>query len=576
MITANTPPSAATRGWLVALSILYMAVYLPATAELAIYHGDERFYTDGALAMLRSGDWTTAATASGVPRFNKPMLDYWLVAGAFRVFGVGAAASRLPSLLAGLFTAWVVWMAARRAHPDEDVALVAGALVLANVELGVLARRATPDTILAASTTASLTGFLLLAQGRGASGAAIAAWLGAGAGVAAKGIPGIAAAVFGLVAWTAAGAGRAPARSVFRPAPIAAAAAVALAGTLPPFVRHGATAMVGLYDDQVTVRGVASSLPAALAHWCTYAGMTALDFVPWSVLAAIAVAMAPGAVAAALREGRYVARYAAAWWLGLSIVLAAVDFVRPRYLAPAYPLLAIPLASVLLAAARDPVGGWVFPAVLRLTGLVVAVLGVPLVLPGALLDRRLALAGVVWVAAGTLALRAPAADTPAADARQTLLGLVALAMLLFGTSACFVHPVFSPAAEPSTARALLALGPDGERAVGLGLTDNMAGKLRLASGGRVPLAELPPAALADPPANRVLVVRARAAAALERRGYLVHSAGVAYERVGPLDVLGSLMSADRAAALASRRQDLFIAVPPGVAHGPARRSSSAP
>jgi len=203
-----------------------MVVYLPAIGEFAIYHGDERFYTDGALVMLRTGDWTTAATADGVPRFNKPLLTYWLIAGTFGSFGIGPTTARLASLLTGLMTAWLVWHVVRRSYPDEDVALVAGALTLAQVELGVLARRATPDMLLVGFVTLSLTGFLLLAQGRGRGGAAAAAWIGAGLGVATKGIPAVAAACFGLTAWVAGGTDHAPARTVFRPAPIAAAALI--------------------------------------------------------------------------------------------------------------------------------------------------------------------------------------------------------------------------------------------------------------------------------------------------------------------------------------------------------------
>ena len=146
--------------WLLALSVLYLVVYLPAIGELAIYHGDERFYTNGALVMLRTGEWAAAATADGVPRFNKPLLGYWVIAGTFGSFGIGPTTSRLPSLLTGLMTAWLVWAVARRLLSDDDVALVAGAVTLTNVELGVLARRATPDMLLVGFVTLSLAGFL--------------------------------------------------------------------------------------------------------------------------------------------------------------------------------------------------------------------------------------------------------------------------------------------------------------------------------------------------------------------------------------------------------------------------------
>lgn len=560
--------------WLLALSILYVVVQLPATGDLAVYHDDERFYTDGALAMLQTGDWTTAVTADGVSRFNKPLLTYWLIAGTFGSLGIGPTTSRLVSLLAGVLTAWLVWSVVRRVVPDEDVALVAGAITLAHLELGVLARRATPDMLLAGFVTLSLAGCLLLALGR--ERGAAAAWIGAGLGVATKGVPAVAAACFGLAAWGAGGAARTPARAVFRPRLIAPAAAVALAGTMLPFARHGWAALVGLYSDQLTVRGVESSVAAAVGNWLTYLGMTWIDLLPWSVLAVVAVVVAPSAVCTSLRQARWLAGYAFAWWFVLAVGLAVVDFTRPRYMAPSYPLLAAPAALVLVAAARQPAGARWLRRILRIAGLVVASLGMALVGLGGALDGRLALTGIVWMAGGALAAWTRAATGTAASVRGTLLGFAALAVLLAGTAQSFIHPVFAPAAEPPTAERLLALGPAGQHAVGIALPVGAAAKIRLASGGRLPLPELDATALEAPPAGRILVVRARAATMLERRGYRVERAGMAYDRIHPSDVLRSLVAPDREAWLAPRRRDLFIAVPPGVSPAPTSPRSLLP
>jgi hypothetical protein len=293
--------------------------------------------------------------------------------------------------------------------------------------------------------------------------------------------------------------------------------------------------------------------------------MTGFDFLPWSVLAGVALAAAPAAVVASLRQARPVAGFAAGWWLALSLVLAAVDFTRPRYITPSYPLLAVPVALVLVAAARQPTGERWLRRILRGAGVVVTGLGVLLAVPGAFVDKRLALAGGVWMLGGTVAAAPRAATDGGTSIWKTLLGFAGLTILLLGTAETCIHPVFAPAAEPSTARRLLSLGPAGEQAIAIGLPENTAGKLRLASGGRLQLPELATTALAAPPPGHVVVVRARAAAELERRGWTVERAGTAYDRLGPVDVLESLLAPDREAWLAPRRRDLFIAFPPGLA-----------
>src|SRR5262245_27546842 len=200
-----------------------------------------------------------------------------------------------------------------------------------------------------------------------------------------------------------------------------------------PFVRHGPVALAGLYDDQITAQGVQSSVAAAVDRWITYVAMTGLDFLPWSVLAAVAVAAAPSAVVAALRRERRLVGYALAWWLALVVGLAAMHFTRPRYMAPSYPLLAVPVALVLVAAARQPPGARWLRDILRSAGVVVAGLGMLLAGLGAFVDSRLVLTGIVWIAGGTVAARAGAATEGGASVRGTLLGFAGLGLLLFGT-----------------------------------------------------------------------------------------------------------------------------------------------
>jgi 4-amino-4-deoxy-L-arabinose transferase-like glycosyltransferase len=74
---------------------------------------DEPRYAWIAREMAESGDWVTPRLY-GRPWFEKPALYYWGAAISFQLFGVSAAAARLPSAFSALFaTLALAWLALR-------------------------------------------------------------------------------------------------------------------------------------------------------------------------------------------------------------------------------------------------------------------------------------------------------------------------------------------------------------------------------------------------------------------------------------------------------------------------------
>ena len=108
--------------------------------------------------MLSSGDWVTARI-DGVPYFEKSPLIYWLMAGAYRIFGTFDWAARLPVALSCILLAWLTaafgtWAFGKRAG------FYAGLVMATCVGLFLFTRILIPDVMLTATIALSMWAFL--------------------------------------------------------------------------------------------------------------------------------------------------------------------------------------------------------------------------------------------------------------------------------------------------------------------------------------------------------------------------------------------------------------------------------
>jgi len=81
------------------LGLTSFVLFCSGLSEITTYQSDETYYLSSALSMVKTGDWTTPVFEGGEPRFQKPILFYWLVALSFKVFGVNIFSGRLPSVV---------------------------------------------------------------------------------------------------------------------------------------------------------------------------------------------------------------------------------------------------------------------------------------------------------------------------------------------------------------------------------------------------------------------------------------------------------------------------------------------
>jgi 4-amino-4-deoxy-L-arabinose transferase-like glycosyltransferase len=134
---------------LVSPALLLVAVLLGFFWQLGsvpLYDLDEGAFSEATREMLASGNYITPHK-DGEPRYDKPVLIYWLQAASVRVLGLNELALRLPSAIAA--AAWVLalWGFVRR-RLDARTATVASLVMVLALEVSVIAKAATADALL--------------------------------------------------------------------------------------------------------------------------------------------------------------------------------------------------------------------------------------------------------------------------------------------------------------------------------------------------------------------------------------------------------------------------------------------
>lgn len=108
---------------------------------------DEGAFSQATLEMIDSGNYVST-TLNGEPRYDKPMLSYWLQAGAVKTFGAHEFAFRLPSLIAASLWLLLLYGFVRERETQPRQALIASAALGLGLMSSVIGHAATADAIL--------------------------------------------------------------------------------------------------------------------------------------------------------------------------------------------------------------------------------------------------------------------------------------------------------------------------------------------------------------------------------------------------------------------------------------------
>jgi len=148
-LTPRASPAAGTGDGIRWAYLLVLALAVLSFANIAhspLHDPDEFNYITAAREMVEKGDWITPHF-NDAPRLVKPILFYWIVAGAYKVFGVHVTVARLCSAAAAAAGLFAVWLTARHLL-DRRTALLAAVIAATNFAVVQLGRVAITDPTL--------------------------------------------------------------------------------------------------------------------------------------------------------------------------------------------------------------------------------------------------------------------------------------------------------------------------------------------------------------------------------------------------------------------------------------------
>lgn len=130
--------------------MLLAAVLLGIWSQLGsipLFDLDEGAFSEATREMIASGNYVSP-TLNGEPRYDKPILIYWLQASSVSAFGFNEFALRLPSALCATLWVLVILRFGRRYLPDATAVLLAALAVPLTLMASIISHAAIADALL--------------------------------------------------------------------------------------------------------------------------------------------------------------------------------------------------------------------------------------------------------------------------------------------------------------------------------------------------------------------------------------------------------------------------------------------
>jgi len=142
----NLAKSETTRLLAILAVIIFISFFL-GLGNAPLFDVDEGAFSEATREMIASKNYLTTYL-NGIPRFDKPVLIYWLQLVCVRLFGQSEFSFRLPSALAGTVWATSIFLFVRKKASNNKQAFLAAALMVLSLQVTVIAKAAIADALL--------------------------------------------------------------------------------------------------------------------------------------------------------------------------------------------------------------------------------------------------------------------------------------------------------------------------------------------------------------------------------------------------------------------------------------------
>ena len=354
--------------WL--LVVVCAVTFFAGLGTTALWEPDEPRFAEATRQMLMRHDYVTP-WFNDRPRFEKPILLYWLQLPFFAVAGATEAAARLPAALAAL-VAVLATFAIARDLVSARAGVLAGVALATTLRFVLYARQGLTDVPVAAAVTCAIWAMsrAFTLDDRQGRRFAYLGWVFVAVAILLKGPVGFFAPIIWTI-WAVLSGGRVAFARTRPIAGVAIVAVLALPWFLVMYGLHGRAFLDVALGYEVVARYLDQDFPGRDRGFLYYWGVWFGDGIPWSLFLIPAFGWAYARRKSLTAGEASALRLSGIWFFAVLFLFSFSSYKLPHYILPAYPAMALAIGIFFNAALEERVPGllWRVPAALSAVAL---------------------------------------------------------------------------------------------------------------------------------------------------------------------------------------------------------------
>jgi 4-amino-4-deoxy-L-arabinose transferase-like glycosyltransferase len=331
----------------VPLLIAAIPVFFLCLGANAIWDANEAFYVETPRQMVLSGDYVNPSF-NGLPRFNKPVLSYWIVATLYNLFGVSVAVERVGIALGAMGILLATFLIGR-AWRSTGTGVLAALIVAVAPRVVMFSRRIFIDVWITCFMALALACFVLAERHPDQRRRWLTfMYLAIGLGVMTKGPIAIVlpAMVCGL--WLVLERRIGDVRRLMLVPGVLIVLAIVLPREVVVYAEHGWSRIHDFWITENFGRYTSEMVPGERG-WAFYLPVLFGDLLPWAPLLVIPIASAwRGRRGDETRESAGIRRLLWLWVVTIVLFFTVSQSKQDLYIFPVVPAVAVLIADLLI------------------------------------------------------------------------------------------------------------------------------------------------------------------------------------------------------------------------------------